>query len=364
MSETFGSRLKRFALSVDIVDDTIFEQAWELVRQYITEQLNPTYWALLVGSEVNKEPGLLAQKCSRGNKPSFSIMNDGHYTGLAAYSFGESKTLWLVSDDKEPLRPEKPVHDQWSNAENLPAFESPEDEIRTAVFIPLRQKGHTIGLLDLQSPQYNELTSKIKTEMDLIAHTLVVLLSLLESSRAQREHTLEAINLHRKALREESWPSLTKPKIFIASPGKVDDDVMGVILEVLDDYSDRLDVHYWKDSSASGNINMDILKQVKESQFGLCYFSEPTEDPEGKYKYQDNINVVFEAGMFQSQTNLNVTDRPEGWIPIREIKPLTPPAAFDFAQERMITVERLNNGKPNIEKLRGTLKARIENLLE
>ena len=108
---------------------------------------------------------------------------------------------------------------------------------------------------------------------------------------------------------------------------------------------------------------MKILEQVKKSQFGLCYFSEPTEDPEGKYKYQDNINVVFEAGMFQSQTNPNVTDRPEGWIPIREIKPLTPPPAFDFAQERMITVERSKDGKPNIEKLRGNLKGRIENLL-
>jgi hypothetical protein len=365
MSETFGSRLKRFALSVDIVDDTIFDRSWELVRQYLSEQLKPSYWALLVESEVDKKPGLLAQKCSTGNKPAFSLVDDEHYTGLAAYSFSEGRTLWLVSNDKEPLGPGKPIEDKWSGAENLPAFSSPENNIRTAVFIPLRQRGRIIGLLDLQSPQHNELTSRIKTEMDLVADTLAMLLSLLETTEAQHERTLEAINLHSKALRDESWPLLTKPKIFVASPGqgKVDDDVMGVIRDVLDEYSGQLDAYYWEDSAAGGNISMELLERVKESQFGLCYFSEEIKDPKGEYKYQDNINVVFEAGMFQSQTNPNVTDRPEGWIPIREIKPLTSPPPFDFAQERMVTVERLNNGKPNIAKLRSNLKGRIENLL-
>ncbi len=364
MSETFGRRLKRFALSVDIVDDHIFRRTWDLVRQYVAEQLKPAYWALLVESQVDNKPGLLARECSEGNKPSFSLRTkEGHCTGLAAYSFVEGKPLWLVSPDKGPLDSKKSIQDHWSNAENLPRFDRPlAAGIRTVVLVPIRQKGHTIGVLDLQSTQYNELTKRITTELLLLAETLSVLLTLSETNKAQREHTLEAISLHSRALNEESWPPLTKPKIFVASSGKADDTVMGTIRSVLDEFSDQLDVHYWKESSASGNVNWEILKQVRESQFGLCYFSEPVDDPRGKYTYQDNMNVVFEAGMFQSQTNPAVTDEPVGWIPIREPEPLSPPPPFDFAQQRMIIVERLAE-KPNLDKLRGNLRDRINDLL-
>jgi hypothetical protein len=219
-------------------------------------------------------------------------------------------------------------------------------------------------VLDLQSTQYNELTKRITKELLLLADTIAVILTLSETFKAQHDHTLEAINLHSTALNEESWPPLTKPKIFVASSGKADETVMGAIRSVLDEFSDQLDVHYWKESSNSGNINWEILKQVKESQFGLCYFSEPVDDPKGECTYQDNINVVFEAGMFQSQTNPDVADHPVGWIPIREKVPLTPPPPFDFAQQRMIIVERLaENRRPNLDKLRGSLKDRINDLL-
>jgi hypothetical protein len=370
MSETFGSRLKRFALSVDIVDGHIFQETWDLIRQYLTDQLKPSYWALLVESQVNDRPGLLARKCSEGGNLAFSIKTkkdeagNDEYNGLAAYSFGEGKPLWLVSPDKGPIDPNTPIEDHWSQAQNLPRFDKPSDAgIRSVIFLPLRQKGHSIGVLDLQSKQYNELTKRITKELTLLAETLVVFLTLSDTNKAQHDHTLEAIKLHSTALSKESWPPLTKPKIFVASPGKADERVMGTIRKVLDGFSDQLDVHYWKESPASGNINTETLQQVKESQFGLCYFSEEVDEPQGKYKYRDNINVVFEAGMLQSQTNPNVTDRPVNWIPIREIEPLTPPPAFDFAQERTVIVERLADGSPNIDQLKGSLKNRIENLL-
>ena len=363
MSETFGIRLKRFALSVDIVDENIFQRTWELIRQYLTQLLKPTYMALLVESQVDDKPGLFARECSEGGTLSFSLMKgEDEYNGLAAYSFGEGKPLWLVSPDKVPLDLNMSIKDKWSKAENLPHYDQPSDTgIKSVVFVPLRQRGRTIGVLDMQSTQYNEITKKITKELLLLADTLVVLLTLSDINKSQRDHTLEAINLHRKALSEESWPILTKPKIFVASSGKADDTVMGTIRSVLNDFSDQLDVHYWKESSKSGNINSEILQQVKESQFGLCYFSEPMDEPKGGYKYQDNVNVVFEAGMFQSQTNPNVTDDPTGWIPIRE--QLSSPPPFDFAQQRMIIVERLANENPNIDKLEGSLKDRINVLL-
>ncbi|MHC4586304.1 MAG: TIR domain-containing protein [Planctomycetota bacterium] len=363
MSETFGIRLKRFALSVDIVDEKIFQRTWDLVKQYLTVQLKPTYTALLIESPVDNKPGLHALDSTEGRHMAFSLKNEkGEPNGLVAYSFCKGKPLWLVSPDKEPIDPDTSIKDKWSKAKNLPRFDKQRDaDIRSVVFVPLRQRRRTIGVLDIQSPQYNEITKKITDELILIADTLTVLLALLDINKSQRRHTLEAIDLHSKALTEESWPPLTKPKIFVASSANADVKVMGAIRSVLNEFSNQLDVYYWRESPAGGNINLEILQQVKESLFGLCYFSEPVDDPNSKYKYQDNINVVFEAGMFQSQTNPNVTDDPTGWIPIREKSSPSPP--FDFAQQRMIIIQRLAKGDPNIDKLKGGLKDRIKALL-
>jgi hypothetical protein len=365
MSETFGHRLKQFSLAVDIVDEDMFKQVWELVRRYVSRDLELAYWALLVEGEVNKNPGLQARECSNENKPAFSLKTaEGCYNGLAAYSFAEAKPLWIVSPDKQPLSPDMHLRDDWSGTESLPHFHQSADvNIRTVILIPLRWKGRTFGVLDLQMSQYYELTNIAKVELELLADTLSELLVLSDTNQTQRAHTLQAIAMLRTVLQEESWPPLTKPQIFVASSDRADEVVMGTIHSVLDDFKDRLRIHYWKESSTSGNINVDILKQVKASRFGLCYFSELAEDAKGEFRYQDNPNVVFEAGMFQSLTNPAATDDPTGWIPVREPHPLSPPPPFDFAQQRMIIVQRLTDNRPNLDKLRADLKARIEKLL-
>jgi hypothetical protein len=219
-----------------------------------------------------------------------------------------------------------------------------------------------LGLLDLQSKQYYEFSNLIASETQLLTDTLYELLHLLDENDLHRENTLKAIDMHRTALQEEHWPRLTKPQIFVASSNLADPDVMGTIRSVLDKYDDQLLVHYWKESSETGNININILKQVQASRFGLCYFSEPAIDSEGNFKYQDNSNVIFEAGMFQSLTNQAI-ENPTGWIPIREQEPLSPPPPFDFAQNSMVMVERFNDGKPNIDLLKANLQIRIERLL-
>jgi hypothetical protein len=365
MGETFGHRLKQFALAVDIVDQDTFKHVWELVLRYVSLELELAYWALLIEGKVNRNPGLQARECSNENRPSFSLKTaEGCYNGLAAYAFAEAKPLWIVSPDKQPLTPDTPLRDDWSSMKSLPHFDqSAEVGIRTMILIPLRWNGRTFGVLDLQSSQYYELTNIATVELELLADTLSELLVLSDTNQTQRAHTLQAIDMLGTILREESWPPLTKPQIFVASSDRADEAVMGTIHSVLHDFKDRLRSHYWKESSNSGNINWDILKQVKASRFGLCYFSEPAEDAQSEFRYQDNANVVFEAGMFQSLTNPAATDHPTGWIPVRESHPLSPPPPFDFAQQRMVIVERLTDNQPNLDKLRADLKARIENLL-
>jgi len=369
MSETFGHRLKQFALAVDIVDEDTFTRVWEMVQLYLSQDLDLTYWALLVEGEVNHKPGLQARDCSTGSRPAFTLKTpEGSYNGLAAYAFAEAKKLWIVAPDKQPLNLDTHFRDCWSDThtENLPAYHhTPDVGIRTVILTPLRWQGRPFGVLDLQMSQYYEPTNTTKVELELLVDTLSELLVLSQTNRMQRAHTQQAIDALRTVVQRQSWPPLTKPQIFVASSDRADEEVMGTILSVLDNFEDRLRIYNWRHSADGGNINVDTLKQVKASRFGLCYFSELADDARGELKYQDNPNVVFEAGMFQSLTNPAATDDPIGWIPVREKPPLAPPAPFDFAQHRMIMIERRpSDNKPNLEKLRADLRARIERLLE
>lgn len=366
MSETFGSRLRRFALAVDIVDDDIFRQAWDLILHYMSSQLNPVYWALLVESVVNKKPGLLARESKSNIKPSFSIKtDDDRYNGLAAYSFVEEKPLWIASSGNEALSQNTPLKDYWSDAKELPHFDRSANEgIRTVILVPLQWRGRTLGLLDLQSGEKHEFTRRVTEELELLADALAVLLILADINKSRREQTLEALSMYQRALREDAQPSLlTKPQIFVACSSQADADIMTTILNVLEDSHNQIRVHYWQESSASGNINLEILKQIKESRFGLCYFSEPAADPQSPFEYQDNVNVVFEAGMFQSRTDPIEPRRSTGWIPVREQEPLSPPPPFDFAQQRMVIIERSESGQPDLEKLQSDLRAHLNFLL-
>jgi hypothetical protein len=232
------------------------------------------------------------------------------------------------------------------------------------ILTPLRWKGRTLGVLDLQMSQYYEPTNIATEELVRLVNILSELLVLSETNQMQRAHTRQALDMLRTVLEQESWPPLTKPQIFVASSYRADKAVMGTICSLLNKFEDRLRIYNWAQSSKSGNINQEILKQVKASRYGLCYFSEPAEDAKGGFRYQDNANVIFEAGMFQALTNPAATDDPTGWIPVRESPTLCPPPPFDFAQQRMIIVQRLADNKPNLNKLRADLKERIEKLLK
>ncbi|HEU4452410.1 MAG TPA: hypothetical protein VFR81_05090 [Longimicrobium sp.] len=361
MHETFGFRLRRFALAVDIIDDDIFRQTWGLILDYVSPHLRPSYWALLTESEVNFRPGLTPRDCSVANHSSFNLYNpDDTLTGLAAYSYVREKPLWVVAPDHGPIGPETPIQDVWSKSADLPPFDRPESEgIRTVVHVPLRWKGRRLGLLDLQSRDYHELTHRVAAEMENLADTLAVLLPLCSANEERRQHTIEAIDLHRKALKDDPWPPLTKPQIFVASSGRADPAVIGVIRDVLQGFEDHVRVCYWRDSPNGGNIKSAMLKEIQASQFGLCYFSEP--DPDGGFRFRDNANVVFEAGMLEALTH-SAAPGEMGWIPVREGD--SPPAPFDFAQERMVIVPRLGaSGALNQESLRSELATRLEQML-
>ena len=115
-------------------------------------------------------------------------------------------------------------------------------------------------------------------------------------------------------------------------------------------------MNYWEDSTEAGNITMQIIRDIGNSDFGLCYFSEPT----AQGRFEDNANVLFEAGMMQALANSH-SALLRAWIPIREKESASIP--FDIASERILLVDRANGIFEN-NIFEEALRQRMNTLLE
>jgi hypothetical protein len=361
MPRSFAEYLTQFALSVDIVNSDIFADLRDVIQQYVKDALGVDYFEFMRAATVGRAPGLATLWPSE-NYLSNSIKDgNGNYNGQTAYAFDKGVALWVVNEERLPLTETDKYVDLWSGKTDLPKYTTPGDlkePIRTAIMIPLRDNGRFIGLLDFESSQYIGCTEAAKRELKLIADSLSILYSLEQTNRIQRESTKRALQELKRTLNFKYLPKLTKPKLFLAFPAKADDQVMGIIQEVLNEYEDKLNIVAWNAVSKGGNINEQILDDVLSSRYGLCYFSEPASA--GQFKYQDNPNVLIEAGMLHALHHFD-SDSSDGWIPLRE--PDSPPPPFDFISERRLDVARKKGGELNEPKFKDDLQKRIKALL-
>src|SRR5207237_2840172 len=134
---------------------------------------------------------------------------------------------------------------------------------------------------------------------------------------------------------------------------RADEQAIGIIRKVINEFHSQVDEVFWKSITESGNINSQMLAALDECSLGICYFSEPATN---RKEYVDNLNVVFEAGMLHALTNAS-TGAPKKWIPVRE--PQSPATPFDFASERTIIVSRLADGALNEELFARDLRERL-----
>jgi hypothetical protein len=86
-----------------------------------------------------------------------------------------------------------------------------------------------------------------------------------------------------------------------------------------------------------GNINQQLIEAIRNCRYAICYLSRKNSAGD----FRDNRNVIFEAGMFHGRTE-ETSAVPSRWIPVREKDSHRPP--FDFAQERILLVERNKDG--------------------
>lgn len=370
-TSTFAGQLKHFAQTIDIVDDNIFNQVRSLVCKYVTHELSSEYFELF-RSETGESNGdrqywLRTFWSSDEKKHLWPIRaSNGSHTNPVTAAFDNGKPVWVVSsNDKEPLDIAETYQDMWSGTPDLSRYRpSSSEPIRTLFVLPLSFRNR-IGVFSIESSKYIEITDVAKAELCRLADAIGILYGLWDVNKSNSNCKDHAIGDLRDLLERARFPKLAKPHVFVAFSSRADETVTLAIKDVLGQFANKLEFTDWKRMDESGNITAQIGKEILESRFGICYLSEPVE-PSGllKQKYDDNRNVVFEAGMLHARTNANADrdeDGPSGWIPIREED--SPPAPFDFATERILYVPRARNGELNESKLRDMLSGRIDRLL-
>jgi hypothetical protein len=365
MISRYIEHLHHLALSIDFIDAGTLNKLHETMKSFFGRNLGPAFYEFNIDGFVSAEgePGL---KPIWTNSKSYDFATvrrqNGQYTGFVMYCYCKNKNLWITSKDGKPLSKDnrESYQDHWSKAhedKELPAFwEYAETQIRTSICLPMRagkppypQLG---GFICLEFTDLLPYTGQLDRPLKEMAVAVGLLFQTWRYTEARALNTDGAVRRIEELARLPPFLRPHRPKVFFAYPLLGGDDVIGVIRNVLRSYPE-FELVTWKDMSDSGNIHKQMLQQIAEARFGICYFSERS--PNVGAGFTDSLNVVFEAGMFQALAN-DPTAEPEAWIPVREEE--SPRTPFDFAAERTVRVTR-DNGVLNEEELRNALDRRL-----
>jgi hypothetical protein len=283
------------------------------------------------------------------------------------YAYENNTKLWVTAYDNSPLNKVGKIDDrwnyidQWNHSKNLPQFyEETKSEVRTSIIIPLEYVSRVFGFICMESDEKLDISETKKEELERIADAIGIILWLSNSCQHRLTCSKKAFDDISDWVKQQRHPTpLSRAKIFVASSKRAKNDVMDIIHKAINEFNGELKEIYWKDIKEQGHIPTQILKEISDCNFGICYFSEPHPSGNEEDGFVDNPNVLFEAGMLHALTNSPV-NHPLNWIPIRE--ELSPPIPFDFGQERIIQIRRLDGNKLNRDGLMNSLMDSISNL--
>jgi len=352
--DTFGKYLMRFAQAVDIVSQPVLSEVLDLIKLYLNERLEIQFCELLIPIRVGNAAALRSEWHPGGTEWAQTIKNhEGEYNGQISYAYDLETTMWIVAHSGECLA----VTDQYldllgsRHATKIPQYvKLTSHPIKTSIIYVLRHDDQILGVLNLESTQHLRATNTLMEELKHIVEALTILYGL------HRANTIQSLNTGRalQSLRDvKNLPLTVLPKVFVASSARADKSVTARITRVLAQYD--IEVQYWKSDVRPGNILEHLWRSISSSVIGICYFSEPSEAHE--YKYQDNQNVVFEAGMMHSLSS-SANNLMIGWIPVREAN--SPEVPFDFGSQQILWVPRDGGDRVDEE----ALAVELERLLD
>ena len=362
---TFGESLSHFVRSIDIVDTSTKEDILSVIESYLNNELGIRFFNFYVQGSIDQKVGLLQTNWGRGasDRHSFSIRDmEGNYQGQVSFCFDRETLLWIVAPNEGQLNSAETYVDLSNHAKQseIPYYVKRTDyKIRTSIIRPVKDESQIYGVIEFKSVKYLEYSKKVAEELRKISEAISTLYLLNKAYESQRRNTKREIDyLSELKNAGDDLLHLIKPKIFIASSSRAETDVIESIRNVLHEFEQKVEVIYWKDIGDSGIISSQILREIKECRYGICYFSEPFEG-EVEKKYKDNANVLIQAGMLSMLSHENDFD---SWIPIRETN--SGPVPFDFASNRTLTVRRLSTGKLDAKNFEEQLRVSLSYWLE
>jgi len=368
MASTFGEQLVQFAQALDAIDDRNFNRFREIVNRYTQKTLGISSSRLMISAQVSgsdaKTIALAPHGLAQDGEIEVTPIRTGNkYSGQLALCFDTGKSLWVVNASGESeLAKARGYRELWSGLQRLPPYRAVTNQpVRTSILIPLKYaNGRVFGVITFETTDRLDTTFGAKKELENLALALSIIYRLLRDSQSRSKRTNEGL----EALYEQlSHPQikLTKPSIFVASSTRGKADVIKILREVIreKEFRNVFNEVYWKDMNRPGSINQQLLAELGSCRFGVCYLSEEVED--GSHPFQDNINVVFEAGMLHGRSDIS-SPIPASWIPLREEN--SPPTPFDFASQRTVIVPRNRDGRLNIDKFKSQFRTGLRGLID
>ena len=364
MAISFGEQLRQLALSMDVIDDHLLDEFTGLMEHYLAMTLDIQNAKVMIADQVDGEVGLLRHSL-KGLQSEIAIhlkLEDGSVYGQSALAFVKGKPLWIVSAEGEQnLQSCDSYIDLWSGLKKIPRFKSmggPEQAAKTRIVVPIkiRTTNRIFGLIVLESSNHLHITKAAQKELQILADTLSIAIRSHKITNAQQRRTDEAIASLENVLKKP-LPTLTKPNLFLAFGEQADKDVTALIVKILKtEYKERVNLINWQDMDQPGNINQQLIEAISACRYAVCYLSEKDASDE----FADNRNVIFEAGMFHGRRE-ETSAVPTRWLPVREKDSPNPP--FDFAQERILLVERNKNGDLKQKVFAKDFRDRVEAML-
>ncbi|MGI9504068.1 MAG: hypothetical protein ACR2RE_13550, partial [Geminicoccaceae bacterium] len=363
---TFGNELKSFALAADNVDGGHFDRILKMCREYLHKNFGIVNIDILAESIVNDNAGLAPIITAGQHYHSYQLHNsEGDPNGICSYCFLTGNPLWAIAQDTERgtlINDDRDLVDLWSSTKNLPnAFGVISDRCKTMIAIPIKERRTIKAVIYFESEELLRPSNNVKTELILMSDSLHIINTLANALRSRSSNTDSALDSLDDSVKKYKIFDTLIPSIFISYSSDADDKIIGIIRSSLGDYHQLVRPIFWEDITKSGEINQHVLDAISSSKGAICYFSEPAHrDLDDGILYNDNSNVLFEAGLIHAFTS-NETVGPISWIPIREHA--SDPAPFDFRNLRFLEIPRLPDGGLNTNAFEADFRDRIESFL-
>jgi hypothetical protein len=358
--QTFADHLIHFAQSIDIVPEAVYFEVLQLIQDYLAEQLKAVFFAVAVEKVVTLQPYLVGEWPRHRIWWNKRVKNDqGIYKGQTSLAYALGKPLWIVGANRAPLNKATSWEDLLDNAPpaDIPKYEQIEpSDARTSIILPLRLEDRHFGIVNIESSEYLVPSEAWQSELSKVVNAIAILHQLKMMNDLQTTSTLKAKD---RLEHVEYVPVVKKRLMFFASSARADDQVVGILNEVLSAYTKHFDVVSWTDP-AFGNIHENIWERISTCMYGACYLSEPAAAGD-HYRFRDNPNVLFEAGMLFALLKARRSPL-QGILLVRESN--APVIPFDLAAEFMALVPRTPEGQLNVHSFRSQLNKHLSFLLK